>query len=583
MRNLRFFIVMTLFIVMTFTASAHHGSSGQFDTSQTIEVSGEVTRIKLVNPHAYVYFDVTDASGNITNNRCELQSGSLLKRRGWTPALFKVGSKISILGSPDRTDPTTCMMSQITFENGLTASRQSVFNDDGTLANDASDSVQDEEETTVEPRKLIREDGTPNIDGNWALVRAKGERPGGHGSAAVLTQAGKAAVEGATSDQNPRFECKVTNIIMDWWFDEMVNTIKQSDSTIRLKYGFMNLERTIYLDGTQMPADFKASRAGFSTGEWQGDTLVVTTTGFDEGWIMAPLGGNGGGKGGGKPGGGPEGKPKDRPDDGKRPPGPPGGGPPSPAKNSLELTVTEYFTLNDDGTVLTRKYTLTDPINLKQPLTGSDEVTFTNDAYEAYACDDLTTERQANSSADNIAKNSDGSKLTDSTATAAKQSSKQDSNQGSMPALRWLEDSSVGKMISSTEWGYPIVLTLHAIGMATLVGVALMLTIRMLGFASFIPVTAMAPYWRVAQAGFILNLFSGAALFCGNASELYFNWAFRIKIILVFIGLFLTWRLVKICIKRSDEISKAHVRLAAIAMLTWVAAIIAGRLIGYWS
>ncbi|MEM5477384.1 hypothetical protein [Pacificibacter sp. AS14] len=152
-----------------------------------------------------------------------------------------------------------------------------------------------------------------------------------------------------------------------------------------------------------------------------------------------------------------------------------------------------------------------------------------------------------------------------------------------MEMLFWLEDSFVGLTVSSTQWGYPIVLSLHAIGMATLVGVALMLTIRVLGFAPSIPVTSMAPYWRVALGGFILNLLSGSALFCGNASELFFNWAFRIKIVLVFVGLALTWRLVQICVKRTDEVSSAHRKLAAIAMVTWIVAIIFGRLIGYWS
>lgn len=150
-----------------------------------------------------------------------------------------------------------------------------------------------------------------------------------------------------------------------------------------------------------------------------------------------------------------------------------------------------------------------------------------------------------------------------------------------METLYWLEDSVVGMTVSSTEWGYPIVLSLHAIGMAVMVGVALMLTVRVLGFAPEIPVTAMAPYWRVALAGFVLNLFSGAALFCGNASELFFNTAFRIKIVLVLAGLALTWRLVRICVQRTDRVSPAHRRLAGIAMATWVAAIVSGRLIGY--
>lgn len=582
MWNLRCLCVLVALIIPS-VAFAHHGSSGQFETNKTIELSGDITRVRLVNPHAYVYFDVTNDDGSMTNMRCELQSGSLLKRRGWNTEQFKIGSAITLLGSPDRNDPTTCYMQQITFENGITATRNSVFNDDGSLVVSDDDNASSQTQSEiVEQRPIIRTDGTPNIEGNWAMVRREGSRPGGGGSFAQLTEAGALAVEGATQDENPRYQCKPTNIIMDWWFDLMVNKIEQSSTQINLTYGFMSLERTIYLDGTVMPSNYEANRAGFSTGVWEGNTLVVTTTGFDEGWLMAPMGGIPGGNA--RPP-----RPEGAPDGKSGPPGGPrgNGGPPSPAKNSRELVIVERFSLNEDGTVLKREYTITDPLYLKAPMTGSDEVTFTQDSYQPYDCDDLTAERGSG--------NLDPSATTpDNEATGNGVSGNGVSKSGDlksgnvisqtvMSTLYKLEDSKVGQTISSTQWGYPIVLSLHAIGMATMVGIALMLTLRVLGFASVIPVTAMASYWNVALVGFGINLVSGMALFCGNASELYFNWAFRIKILLVIAGLVLTWRLVAICIKQADIVSTKHKKLSAIAIVSWVAAIIAGRLIGYMS
>lgn len=386
MWNLRCLCVLVALILPN-VAFAHHGSSGQFETNKTIELSGEITRVRLVNPHAYVYFDVTNEDGSVTNMRCELQSGSLLKRRGWNTEQFKAGSAITILGSPDRNDPTTCYMQQITFENGVTANRNSVFDDNGSLVNGASTASAVDSDVTVE-RETIRADGRPNLAGNWAMVRKEGSRPGGGGAFAQLTDAGALAVEGATQDENPRYQCEPTNIIMDWWFDLMVNKIEQSSTQINLTYGFMSLTRTIYLDGTKMPEDYEPNRAGFSTGVWEGNTLVVTTTGFNEGWIMAPMGGSP--QGNNRPP-----RPEGAPDGKKGPPaGPRGnGGPPSPAKNSTALVVVERFSLNEDGTVLKREYTLTDPLYLKAPMTGSDEVTLTKDSYQPYDCDDLTAER----------------------------------------------------------------------------------------------------------------------------------------------------------------------------------------------
>ncbi|MEM7703127.1 MAG: DUF6152 family protein [Pseudomonadota bacterium] len=129
------------------TASAHHGVSGQFDTEKSFEASGAITQIKLLNPHAYVYIDTQDANGNITNVRCELLPGSTLRRNGWTEDMFVVGSQISVKGAAARDDPTTCYMNEITFANGVTATRDTVFADDGDI-----ESVE---------RPIVRADGTP--------------------------------------------------------------------------------------------------------------------------------------------------------------------------------------------------------------------------------------------------------------------------------------------------------------------------------------------------------------------------------------------------------------------------------------
>lgn len=164
MIDLRSLGVITTLAFLPLPALAHHGVSGQFDTSQTFEVTGTITRIRLVNPHAYVYFDVTDDSGEVTNMRCELSSGSLLKRRGWTADMFEIGSQITIQGSPDRTDPTTCFTRQITFANGVVAGRQSSFDENGNVE--------------PEDRQREREDGTLNLAGNWAMIREEGAAPG---------------------------------------------------------------------------------------------------------------------------------------------------------------------------------------------------------------------------------------------------------------------------------------------------------------------------------------------------------------------------------------------------------------------
>jgi hypothetical protein len=44
------------------SAFAHHGG-GTFDATKTIELKGTLTRLELVNPHSWIYFDATGPDG----------------------------------------------------------------------------------------------------------------------------------------------------------------------------------------------------------------------------------------------------------------------------------------------------------------------------------------------------------------------------------------------------------------------------------------------------------------------------------------------------------------------------------------
>ena len=46
-------------------------------------------------------------------------------------------------------------------------------------------------------------------------------------------------------------------------------------------YEAFNLWRQIFLDGRELAEDFPSTWMGYSTGKWEGDTLVVDTRGFN--------------------------------------------------------------------------------------------------------------------------------------------------------------------------------------------------------------------------------------------------------------------------------------------------------------
>jgi hypothetical protein len=64
--------------------------------------------------------------------------------------------------------------------------------------------------------------------------------------------------------------------------------IVHSRGLIVMLYEVETTFRQIYLDGRALPVDPSPTWQGYSVGRWEGDTLVVTTTGFnDRGWLDA--------------------------------------------------------------------------------------------------------------------------------------------------------------------------------------------------------------------------------------------------------------------------------------------------------
>ena len=120
-------------VILPSNAVAHHGITGQFDLEQVLRVKGVVNRVRFVNPHAYVYFKVKNDQGDEEQWRCELRSGSLLKRKGWSVDMFAIGSTIEIFGSPDRRDPKTVYTETITFEDGTVVARYQALDDSGNV------------------------------------------------------------------------------------------------------------------------------------------------------------------------------------------------------------------------------------------------------------------------------------------------------------------------------------------------------------------------------------------------------------------------------------------------------------------
>tara|TARA_B100001250_G_scaffold317103_1_gene279558 strand:- start:3337 stop:4482 length:1146 start_codon:yes stop_codon:yes gene_type:complete len=362
-------LFLLFFTFLSFDAYSHHGM-GTFDPTIDLVLTGVVTEIAMVNPHAFIYLEaVRDDGSSVEPWRCEMRAATVLRRSGWTEELFLEGRALTIEGIPDREQPNTCYVATVNFADGTSIDRYQQL-----VKNDSSTS-----------RPLILEDGTPNIFGYWAAEQRISTDPRGRiGDLVDLSEAQRRSAEGIPPSQgflgastrgmgmgmgmppglnptedminssigyeagsdNPRLNCKPTNIFFDWTFDSMVNYIYSERGKIILQYGSHDLYRVIHTDLDNHPANLELSAWGHSVGQWVDSNLVVDTVGFEPGYLRVPF------------------------------------------MYSDQMHVVETFSLNDEANLLYRTWTATDPKHFTGTFEGSDVVAISNMPYQPYNCDD---------------------------------------------------------------------------------------------------------------------------------------------------------------------------------------------------
>jgi hypothetical protein len=151
--------------------------------------------------------------------------------------------------------------------------------------------------------------------------------------------------------------------------------------------------------------------------------------------------------------------------------------------------------------------------------------------------------------------------------------------------LKALQDSAFSQWVVGSEsiFAYPMVLTLHTVGLALVVGTAVVVDLRTLGVGTPIPLSTIRKAFRVFWIGFAINLTSGLILFAAEAPEKARQPVFFIKLALIITALIITARI------RHQTIDAQQVSspvpgtraLAITSLVLWASAIVAGRLMAY--
>jgi hypothetical protein len=111
-------IVAAAFLGATVPAMAHHSFAAEFDAKKPVKLQGTVTKMEWINPHAWIYLDVKNTDGSVTNWMVEAGAPNALLRRGWTKASLLPGTEILVEGYQAKDGANRANGRDITFKDG---------------------------------------------------------------------------------------------------------------------------------------------------------------------------------------------------------------------------------------------------------------------------------------------------------------------------------------------------------------------------------------------------------------------------------------------------------------------------------
>lgn len=88
--------VGTWLMVLCATPSAHHSFDAEFDANKVINITGIVTKVDWINPHAFVYLDSKGSTGEVKRFKVEMGPPYALVRGGWKRDTLKIGDTVTV-------------------------------------------------------------------------------------------------------------------------------------------------------------------------------------------------------------------------------------------------------------------------------------------------------------------------------------------------------------------------------------------------------------------------------------------------------------------------------------------------------
>lgn len=152
----------------------------------------------------------------------------------------------------------------------------------------------------------------------------------------------------------------------------------------------------------------------------------------------------------------------------------------------------------------------------------------------------------------------------------------------SLPFFEWLTTSPWANFMNGPEWAFPIIESLHFVGLALSIGTIAIIDLRLLGLGirrqTASELAADLDPWT--RSGLAMMLITGLLMFSADAVNYHYNPAFQFKMTCLLLALLFHFTFHHKVIR--SEVSPVAARLAGgLSLALWTAVVGGGRMIAF--